>query len=876
MSGDKPWLDGAVSVSDGGASPARSEQTAEPLSTAQQLGVGLRQGIATGVGNIADAPSRVYNLIKAFGGTVLHAGTGNAMFLPELTDSNAGTNALKKLVGVSEPVPPGDQGDKLARATGEGIGASVIGANPMQAAKGLGIETLKMLGIGAGAGAGGELGGQATNDSALGRLAGGLAGGVLVPSSGGVVGAATRMFKNAQDAARDPSNAARANTFASRVVDQQVKDAVSGTPDAAKNITEALALREKFGPSFNPSVAEMANSPGLTDMQRRFGLLSPKNLNAEVARDASNKAAVRGAYERVAPEAPTGQSGPRSALNEALASEEAAAQASGQRVAGQLPKVDQMATGNALAEAAIAERQSAKGVVSANYQKAFDAAGDATVDLAPVIAKVEEVLGTKLSQIKPETAPNTVAKIRQIFGDTQGKTPEELNYLASQMGGDISAGTTKNSLVSLADADAIRKAVNADIAAGYRSLDPLAATKLRNLNQVHGALDEAVSGSTLPQQAKDLYADALNSYRTNYVPRFKEGANLRLLKDTSLNEPRILPDRVVSEYFKPDAQGGMTRAAQFSSLFGRNPAAKATTEKGILDLYRNDVVNKSTGIIDVAKHDQFMKEYGRTLEAFKGAGVNAAERIATIGRQAEQAAAAIEKFNSLAKGLRFDSTDDLVTRALADPKVMGNVTTRMTPQAKETFKRILMDKAWDKGTGEGISKYLADNDKTLRMVLTPKHLADLSDISKGLSIIERSPISGTLQSGGPDVLKNATGLSTATVWSQWRATTGGRQSPITAAFNLSMPVMNKLSQQQFGDIMEKALHDPNTARALREFLLAETPDKANLIGRILSGGKLAAGIAWDSKGPIARTLIGTGNYPANAERAAPAILEQMQ
>jgi hypothetical protein len=91
-----------------------------------------------------------------------------------------------------------------------------------------------------------------------------------------------------------------------------------------------------------------------------------------------------------------------------------------------------------------------------------------------------------------------------------------------------------------------------------------------------------------------------------------------------------------------------------------------------------------------------------------------------------------------------------------------------------------------------------------------------------------------------------------------------------------MPVMNKLSQQQFSGLMEKALHDPNTAAALRNFLLAESPEKANTFGKILASAKTAGGILWDAKGPIARTAFGVDNYGANTQRAAPAILNQQE
>lgn len=893
MSADKPWLEGAVSVSDG--SPQKRGKDIAEKDSPHPFGIGLREGIAVSVGNIADAPSRLYNLGKAaigsasivptMGGnratipSVLGGMTGRPAsdFIPELTPYNAGTDALRKLLGVTGKPQQGESGaDAIYRATGEGIGSSIVGANPMQSLRGLGIETLKMLGIGGMAGAGGEYGSQVTDGSTAGRIAGSLVGGVALPAFGGMVGVGTRLFRNAQDAAKDPANAQRVNTLAGRIIDKQVKDAISGTPpsEGARNITEALDLQQKI-PGFNPSVAEMVNSPGMSDMQRRYALTSPAKLNEEVAREAANRAAINQYYGNVAPTPPSTPSSVRTAANQALAAESAQVTGQGRAVAGQLPIANPLDLGNQLKTIADAEKASAKSVVGANYRRAFDAAGqDKVVDLSSVVAKVEDILGERLSQIKPENAPNTVAKIKQLFGASEGRLPEEQAYLASVLGGDVSSGA-KKSMVSLEEADAIRKAINQDIASGASSTNPAASYRLRNLGQVHSALDEAINTSGLKPEAKELYSQAISKYRTEYVPRFKEGANLRTFRDSNLNEPRILPDKMVSEYFKPDEQGGLTRASQFSSLFGRNKEAKETFEKGILDSYRNDVVDKTTGIIDVGKHNQFIRQYGRTLDSYKGSGVDAATRIETIGKQAQEAATAISRFDSLAKGLRFDSTDELITKSLSDPKVMGNITQRLTPQAKKTFSRLLMDKAMESGSAAGIQKYLNDNAKTLSMVLDQKHLDNLKDISNAVAIVERAPISGALQSSGPDILKNATGLSTATVWSQWRATTGGRQSPVTAAFNLSMPVLNKLSQQQFGDLMENALHNPETAKALRHFLLAETPKQANVAGSVLSSLKLAGGVLWSSKGAIANTLFGADSYAPMLRMGSPAISEQM-
>ena len=852
-----------------------------------------KEGFAEFLGNVGDAPARAYQLLKAASGAaqpirgpVTGITSGGAGELPEVDigAANMFTDYFKNALGV-EPMPAPSKGAEVVAGGLRGITSSPI---PMGGSGGALAQLLKGLAVSGSAGAGAVAGGQAAESLApgsvpaqvAGNLFGGLVGGVAVPSTMGIAGIVSRAKTAAQGAMTNPAAQAQIKGAAAKIVDRQVKDAISGTPKAAENITEALRLREKLGPSFSPSVAEMADSPGLTEMQRRFTLTTPQRLNDEVARDSANVAAVREFYSKAAPEA--GAPGSiRTAVNQTFAKQADDLAAATEANAAKLPVADQSSIGARAAELAVAEKQAARPAISAAYEKAFNAAGDARIDLAPVIAKTEEILGTKLSQVKPETAPATVAKIKQLVSKQGDKSPEELAYLASVLGGEVGQAQAARSQVTLRDIDDIRKAVNADVASAMRASDPTAAMRLRNLSAVHRTIDEAVALSPVSSEAKTLYGAAIQKYRNEFVPRFKEGANYQMFKDTSLNEPRIMAEKFTSAYFKPDAQGGITRGLQFSNLFGKNQEAKDLTKTGILDIYRQSAVNPQTGAIDFAAHNRFLRNYGRTLTQFKNAGVDAMSEITSVGKAAGELTALQDKLGKLASAMKFDTTDDLINAALQSPKVMGNSLVAIGKDNRESFRRILMDRAWESGTGAGMQKYLTDNARTLKMALSESHLSDMRDISKALEITERAPIRGVLASGGPDVLKNATGVSLATVWSQYRATTGGRQGPATAVFNLAAPVMTKLSQTNFNDVMQKALHDPETAKQLRSFLMATNPSQAavsstGLLNKIGRTAKMAAGLVWDSKGTIGRVILGMENYPANTRRSIPAIANTIQ
>ncbi len=826
----------------------------------------LARGALSGISALADAVPNLYNLGKAAVGTVA-AAAGRPDLAPDVGGPSPIGEFLKEQYGLNEPVRPSPSiGGDIGAAALEGAGGAVaqgpmglVKAAPAVVLKALAGQTAKNAVVGSLAGAGGEVAGQATGDNPYAKIAGSVLAGVVAPSTflskGGVTVGGIRAAKQTMSDIKARQALVDAGTDAAKAkiepafkdyVSGTLKGAVAGTPNAAANIQEGLDLRGKI-PGFNPSVAEMANSPGLTDIQKKFALLNPKNLNAEVARTEGNVKAVEDYYHSKVPPAEQ-PAAVRSSVNQSLADYDKALSDKAQAVAGKLPVADQLDVGAKLSDAAQAEKAAARPTVEAAYKNAFDTAGDATAPAAGITAKVEKVLGEPLAQIKPSTAPQTVSAIQDALKDKTDLTLQDLH--------------------------GIRVAIGQDMASAKRSMDPAAAVRLHNLGQVMPEVDAAIA--KLPQAAQDAYATATTKYREDFVPRFKEGANLRMFKDSSVNEPRILPDKTVAEYFKPDAQGGGTRAQQFNQLFGQNADAKDAAKTGILDIYRQKVVNPNTGAIDQTAHNSFMRDYGRTLGAYKAAGVNALDDISSIGHQAAQVSASMHDLGALSKSLKFDTTDDLANGALASPKVMGNVLQRLPPERRATLGAVLLDKGFESGTATGMRQFLENNQKTLSMAVPKAQLDAMHDIAKALEMTERAPIRGNIAAGGADMLKNATGTSTATVFSQIRAVTGKRSSPEWAAINLAMPALNKMTQTSFANVMENALHSPESAVNLRNYLLAEDPAAANnWAGKLLQGMKQGGKFLWNAKGPITSNFLGPDKYPENLARTGTAIKSQL-
>jgi len=316
-----------------------------------------------------------------------------------------------------------------------------------------------------------------------------------------------------------------------------------------------------------------------------------------------------------------------------------------------LTSVSQRETGQNLIDAANAEKTKIKkSVIEPAYKAAFDAAGKSKINVDSVVNDAEAILGRKLSTFDPSTAPATVRKLLSLRPAEElapAVEPVANSLLVPATAAQKAAKLQKPADATLAQLDDIRKAINADITAASRSSDPAAATTLMNLRQLHKSIDDAIeSSTTLSDNAKQLYTKAVNTYRTEYAPRFKEGVNAKLFKKTTLGETATNPDDVVKTYFQPK---GEREASQFVLMFGKNPTAMATTRKGIEDLYRREVTDAAGGVTPAA-HAAFMKKYADPLRIMDDAGMGIGARLDAVGQKAtnlaqitERAAAASNK-----------------------------------------------------------------------------------------------------------------------------------------------------------------------------------------------------------------------------------------
>jgi hypothetical protein len=504
------------------------------------------------------------------------------------------------------------------------------------------------------------------------RLAAGESGGETLPQ------AATRQAKNVLEGATMEAfgrgvvspvitkGAEYANKLKNIKLDQYLK----AVGDKGEEIVNALRGRVQIVPGTSPTAGEVAapaGSVGLSVLQSRARQV-PGTADIYAGKEAQNIVARQEQEAR------------------AVAKFDASKQRIQAKIDRGLVNVTPGEVGSALIDAAKAEQNAIKTkVIKPAYDAAFEAAGDVKIDVSKVVSEAERILDRKLSSFATETAPDTVRKLRGFVPSV----PEAEAVTVGKAGFKTARAPTPPPATpeaTLLQLDDVRKAINADIAAAASSNAPMAATTLRNLKQLHAAIDDAVkSSTTLPDEAKTLYKGALDTYRTQYAPRFKEGINANLFKQTNLQETKIKPEDVVSKYFQPK---GESEAKDFLRLFDKNPDAMKIARTGIEDLYRREVTD-AAGRVTPESHAAFMKKYAEPLKILDGAGMNITQRVGVVAKDA----ARLAKIDELAKasGNKLGPALPAGVNALAVEQRIGELTRSFTPEQLSHVNAVRQD-----------------------------------------------------------------------------------------------------------------------------------------------------------------------------------------
>lgn len=484
--------------------------------------------------------------------------------------------------------------------------------------------------------------------------------------------------------------------YVSKLKNVKLDQYVKAIGDKGDEIVNALRGKTQIVPGTSPTAGEAAapvGSVGLSVLQSRARQV-PGAADIYASKESQNIAARQAQESR------------------AVAKFDAAKQRIQGKIDRGLVNITPGEAGGALINAAKAEQQAIKtNVIQPAYKAAFDAAGDSKIDVSKVVSEAERILDRKLSDFATETAPDTVRKLRSFVP----KVPETEAVPIGKAGFKTAKPPTPpraNPEATLLQLDDVRKAINADIAAASTSNAPMAATTLKNLRDLHRAIDDAVKESdTLSDDAKGLYQNALDTYRTQYAPRFKEGINANLFKQTSLKETKIKPEDVVSKYFQPK---GESEAKDFLRLFGNNADAMKIARTGIEDLYRREVTD-AAGRVTTDAHASFMKKYAEPLKILDDAGMNITQRVGVVAKDA----ARLAKIEQLAKasGNKLAPPLPAGANSLAVEKRIGELTKGFTPEQLSHVNAVRQDLLRE-GEYQRLVKSGADAGADLRSLAT--------------------------------------------------------------------------------------------------------------------------------------------------------------
>lgn len=532
-----------------------------------------------------------------------------------------------------------------------------------------------------------------------------------------------------------------------RVAQNALLNALGGRSDEAINAlraTQDMPVTPGFRPTFTERMIEAGGpaTPTIAAVERRVGTVNPE-LNREVWEVTRDRiGALQGQLGRINADierrgalmTPAARSELeslraqilRSLDNEAAAagSQQGALQAQGRAVAERLPVDAQLTSGEVLAARASAMRDETKRTVTQPaYTAAMKAAGNSQIVVNDLISEAERILGKPLSGFAPETRPDAVISLLRMRPAAPAAKPLGSGVVSKNVTVRGEAPQV-DATATLEQLDALRKSINADVTRASRGQGQLDAATASNLMQLHRKIDDVIAGSSaLSDEAKTLYGTALETYRTLYAPRFKEGVTARLLKPGAFGETRVMPEDAVARYL-----GSETDARQFVTAFGKDPQALSAMRTGIADLFRSKVVDPTTKMVKPEAAAKFLQDNAAALNRLEQAGVNVRPLLQQVQQDAAAVAQGLDKIKTAGAAFNKGSATEMIDFMLQNTVNMGAGLKRLDVVGKDTLAREVADRANSlikAGDSAAALAFLNKNKETAKMALGNRQYDDL-------------------------------------------------------------------------------------------------------------------------------------------------------
>lgn len=465
----------------------------------------------------------------------------------------------------------------------------------------------------------------------------------------------------------------------------------------------------------NPGVADMQSGlrNASADAAKEVFAIEQQRIGAIQAQIARIDAQVQNTAAALTPDQTAKLKTVRDSLLQNLADEQAKMTERAGRVAQVLPDIDPAIPGQAIQDrAGTLARETRANVVDPAYEAAYKEAGEGRINITAPVKRAQEIMGRTLSTMDASTVPEP---IRKLLSFENPPRPGEFIELAPNAGYTGPARPPAPPEVSLRELGEIRQALNTEWRTAKGSAAPDAATRARNLKTLIDELDGAMERSSgISDNAKALYGEALGVYAEKFAPRFRAGETGDMFRYTSQNRPVLAASETVPAYLKtPEG------AQQFVKTFETDPGAVVAMRQGVTGWLRDAAIDKTTGFLDPAKLDQFIKQHGRQIDTLdKGSAASLRPAIEAVRDEARKVKTGLDALASdAARMKRPQDAAGLVDQALKSPVEMDFIRQRLSPPAREALAAELRNRALTsikEGAPETALKYLTDNAKAIK------------------------------------------------------------------------------------------------------------------------------------------------------------------
>jgi hypothetical protein len=796
--------------------------------------------------------------------------------------NQSGAEQVMSAAGIDPAMKPPSPGAEFLTEVGLDVAQNFIpglgfGATRLQKVlSGLGSATGRTAAEGSGPG---------------GEIAGSIIGGAVLPA---FVGARLGMIydagKSIWKTPQEMIEAAKKNPAVASHIQQSamadLAESLKTSPEHyARQYAMAEALEKELG--INLSLGEKFTAPSILSREGQLMRSSGDSLNQGELRSQANQAALSSALRGQTSATPDQASDAINRLAETSRRETqqqveagtlaaAAARDEARRVTGSVARELDL---EQVGEKALAIRGKSgyevngewvpgTGLKGQESRRAFDmksAAVDAAeregarYDLSGVIGKTREILRAPIwDDLNTTAVHNKVLEFERKASDAARDAGEQAPQLLDASGRPFAQATEQAADFSTDFRSAIelREAINKDIASALTSNSQNAREQLRNLQILKNDLDVAIKTSPF-KETSDLYDDFIGFYRKTFAPKFLRGVNRLADKTRPGGDPALVPERVFTEYLRPNGAMQMNR---YVNLYGDNPEAMSLMHDAILDRYTKHVIGRKGGdLINPSEHRKFMSEYraplevlrrnkftfGKELEDANTAFQSAMDR-ALVAEQSAKAVQDKHVLKLISDEMGTKSPDVVIKQAFDDPRKMDELIRELPGNDKKIIADYAHRYIADKFTADGlighveIEKFL--NDKAARRSyqiamsrayspeVSSAHIATMEKIVAATKRLELTSVPSRMEAEASiklwqDFLSKKIGVSIPMLFNLMRSVVTTRTSAAGAGVAIGGQALLTVRKNLKNDWYRIALTDPDTAKILLKTI--ETPTAAS-------------------------------------------------